>query len=134
MATYYNKQKTHNTTKFRNWTIYATDEENRSKYNIYYIDSEWNTVTAGSGEETANFTNLQTAFNDGSTWTIKSDDEDMTMRFTCIIVRLSDRKVIKCFGDVGFERLADNSKWTCTDITGQAWYEELRKLRLLGNI
>ena len=133
MAVYYNKQKTHNTTNFKNWTIYASSASNRDLYNIYYIDSEWNTAASGGGE-TASLTNLATAFGDGNAWTVSSTDEDSTGTFICIIVRLSDRKVVKCVGSTSGDRLAQNSNWTCTDITGDAWYEELRKLRLLGNI
>ncbi len=133
MATYYDKQKTHNTAKLRNWTIYASSAANRDLYNIYYIDSEWRTAASGSGE-TASLTKLATAFGDGVSWTVSSSDDDSNGTFTCIIVRLSDRKVVKCVAVADDDRIANNSIWTCTDITGDAWYEELRKLRLLGNI
>ena len=135
---YYNKKKEHNTTRFRNWTIYEYDSDhNREGYNIYYIDSEWETAGEGNpppGSEQATFTGLMNAFNDGSKWRISAEDANSTGTFTLIVVRLKDRVVKKCVGVASNEKLANNALWTVTDVTGEVWYEELRKLRLLGNI
>lgn len=132
MATYYPLEKEHNLTRFRNWTIYA-DAADRPNYKIYYIDSEWRTAGNGDGTSTT-FSKLQTAFNDGSGWSISAEEEDSNGTFQCIIVRLSDRKAIKCVGTVSGAELANNALWECTDVTDSVWYDDLRKLRLLGNI
>jgi hypothetical protein len=133
MAKYYPLEKVHNQTKLRNWTIYATIASNRSKYKIYYIDSEWR--TAGNDDNmTVNFSKLQTAFGDGIIWTLNAEQEDSNGTFQCIIVRVSDRKAIKCVGTASSQQLANQSLWECTDVTGSVWYDELGRLRLLGII
>ena len=133
MAKYYPLEKVHNQAKLRNWTIYATTASNRSKYKIYYIDSEWR--TAGNDDNmTVNFSKLQTAFGDGIVWTLNVEQEDSNGTFQCIIVRVSDRKAIKCVGTASSQQLANQSLWECTDVTGSVWYDELGRLRLLGII
>ena len=133
MAKYYPLEKVHNQAKLRNWTIYAAIASNRSKYKIYYIDSEWR--TAGNDDNmTVNFSKLQTAFGDGIIWTLNAEQEDSNGTFQCIIVRVSDRKSIKCVGTASSQQLANQSLWECTDVTGSVWYDELGRLRLLGII
>ena len=133
MAKYYPLEKVHNQAKLRNWTIYAAIASNRSKYKIYYIDSEWR--TAGNDDNmTVNFSKLQTAFGDGIIWTLNAEQEDSNGTFQCIIVRVSDRKAIKCVGTASSQQLANQSLWECTDVTGSVWYDELGRLRLLGII
>ena len=133
MAKFYPLEKVHNQVKLRNWTIYAAIASNRGKYKIYYIDSEWR--TAGNDDNmTVNFSKLQTAFGDGITWTLNSEQDDSTGTFQCIIVRVSDRKAIKCVGTASSQQLANESIWECTDVTGSVWYDELGRLRLLGII
>lgn len=135
---YYNKQKTHNFSRLRHWTIFenGADQPDKDDYNIYYIDSEWAVAGAGDPDvvDQAVFTGLQTAFNDGSKWKIAGEDANSTGTFTCIIVRKSDRVVKKCVGVASGEKLANNALWTVTDVTGEVWYDELRKLLLLGYI
>ena len=133
MAKYYPLEKAHNEEKLRNWTIYATTASNRSKYKIYYIDSEWNS-SPNDDNVTVNFSKLQTAFGDGITWTLNSEQDDSNGTFQCIIVRVSDRKAIKCVGTASSQQLANESIWECTDVTGSVWYDGLSRLRLLGII
>ena len=135
---YYNKQKTHNFSRLRNWTIFenGADQPDKDDYNIYYIDSEWGTAGAGDPDapDQVVFTKLKNAFNDGSKWKIVAEDANSTGTFTCIIVRKSDRVVKKCVGVASGQKLANNALWTVTDVTGEVWYDELRKLRHLGII
>jgi hypothetical protein len=135
---FYNKKKAHNTSRLRNWTIYEYDSDNdRKSYNIYYIDSEWATAGEGNppaGSEQVAFTGLENAFNDGSKWRISAENANSTGTFTCIIVRKSDRVVKKCVGVASDQKLANNAVWTVTDVTGQVWHDQLRRLRLLGHI
>ena len=132
---YYNKEKAHNAIRLRNWTVYQYSESERNKgnYKIYYFDSEWATAAEGT-VETATFTGLQTAFNDGSKWKIAAENANSTGTFTLIIVRLKDRVVKKCVGVASGAKLANNALWTVTDVTGEVWYDDLRKLRHLGII
>ena len=117
---FYNNEKTHNTTRFRNWTIYEYDSSNnRQDYKIYYIDSEWSTAGNGSPSEQVSFTGLQNAFNDGSQWRISAENANSTGTFTLIVVRLSDGVIKKCVGVASDEKLANNTLWTVTDVTGQ---------------
>ena len=133
---YYNKQKIPTYDRLRNWSVhqFPPSERNKENYKIYYIDSEW--TESGNGNSVVNtvFTGLQTAFNDGSQWKISAEDANSTGTFTFIVVRLKDRVVKKCVGVASGEKLTNNALWTVTDVTGKVWYEELRKLRLLGNI
>ena len=140
---YYDKQKTHNFSRRRHWTIYEKQPDGSSgnlpdkgDYHIYYIDSEWGTAGAGDPDvpEHELFTKLRDAFNDGSNWRIAAEDANSTGTYTLIIVRLKDRVVKKCVGVASNEKLANEALWTVTDVTGEVWYEELRRLRLLGNI
>jgi hypothetical protein len=133
---YYNKEKAHNTNRLRNWTVYQyiESERNKGNYKIYYIDSEWNTAGNGTPSEQVTFTGLQNAFNDGSQWRIAAENANSTGTFTLIIVRLKDRVVKKCVGVASGAKLANNALWTVTDVTGEVWYDELRRLRLLGYI
>jgi len=114
----------------------GADQPDKDDYNIYYIDSEW--AVAGAGDPDASdqvvFTGLQNAFNDGSKWKISAEDANSTGTFTLIVVRLKDRVVKKCVGVASGEKLANTALWTVTDVTGEVWYDDLRKLRHLGII
>ena len=135
---YYNKQKTHNFSRLRHWTIFenGADQPDKDDYNIYYIDSEWETAGAGDPDapDQEVFTGLKNAFNDGSKWKIVAEDANSTGTFTLIIVRKSDRVVKKCVGVASGQKLSNNALWTVTDVTGEVWYDDLRKLRHLGII
>lgn len=133
---YYNKQKEHKTTRLRNWTIYEYDSDNnREGYNIYYIDSEWALAGDGSpGSEQVRFTALETAFNDGSKWKISAEASNSTGTYACIIVRNKDRVAKRCVGIASGQKLANNTLWTVTDVTGGVWHDQLRRLKLLGYI
>jgi hypothetical protein len=121
---FYDNEKTHNTTRLRNWTIYEYDsDDNRQGYKIYYIDSEWNTAGNGTPSEQVTFTGLQNAFNDGSQWRISAENANSTGTFTCIIVRQSDGVIKKCVGVATGSKLANDTLWTVTDVTGQVWYD-----------
>ena len=133
---YYNKEKPHNTSRLRNWTVYQYIQSERDKgnYKIFYIDSEWATAGNGGTSEQVTFTGLQTAFNDGSQWRISAENANSTGTFTFIVVRLKDRVVKKCVGVASGAKLANNALWTVTDVTGTVWYDVLRKLRYLGYV
>ena len=132
---FYNKKKAHTTQRLRNWTIYEYSSPNQRKdYDIYYIDSEWN--AAGNGvKDIVEFTGLQNAFNDGSKWMIAGENANSTGTFTCIIVRKKGGRVVKkCVGVASGEKLANNTLWTVTDVTGEVHHGLMRRLRLLGHI
>ena len=83
---------------------------------------------------TVDFTKLKTAFGDEIQWTLNAEQDDSNGTFQCIIVRVSDRKAIKCVGTASSQQLANVALWECTDVTGSVWYDELSRLRLLGII
>ena len=134
MARHYPLEKEHNVIKFRNWTIVAANAADQPNYKIYYRDDEWNTAASSGSNASAAFTKLQTIFDDGVNFFITGKDGNSTGTFTCIVVRLSDRKAVKCQGVVSGAELCDNAKWTCTDVSDSVFYDELRKLLHLGYI
>ena len=134
MSKYYPLEKAHNYIKKKNWTILCVPAENQPNYKIFYKDSEWNEASDAEPPAAGTFTKLTNAFDDGTTWFINGQDGNSTGTFTCVVVRLSDRKAIKCVGVASNQKLCEDARWTVTDITGDVWHDELRRLRLLGNI
>jgi len=140
MSTYYPLEKKVNDTTFRGITFYTNSDND--KYRIYYIDSEWKELgNSGSSESVGSFQTIGDFFNDGISWTTKyrfvglgSQSEP---QFKFIVVRLSDRKtgLFTIRGTAGYPtQYVPNAEKTATDISGKAWFDELRRLRLLGYV
>ena len=142
MSTYYRLEKEVNDTTFRGVTFY-TNGDNNDKYKIYYNDSEWKDIGIPAGtESTGSFTDISNFFQDGITWNAKYNTKGLGSQsepqYKFIVVRLSDRKtgLFTIRGTSGFpvQHVVNAGDRTVTDVTEHVWYDELRKLSLLGYI
>ena len=147
MSTYYTEEKQVNDTLLKGMTFYLnTGGElpgSNDEYRIYYLDSEWKEL--GDSEDsinTATFTQLGDFFDDGRIWIMKFRGHSLGVQSTpqvkFIVVRLSDRKagLVSIRGTSGFpaQQLSNAGEKTVTDVSENVWYDELRKLSLLGYI
>ena len=125
----------HDDELFRDLAIYTQDAAHRTKFEIHYIDSEWN-ATGGSGSQTTNagteLNKIKTFFGDSINWSMKDKNENFTGTVKFLLMRTSDRKICKVTISCSGEPLHDGTI-TVLELN-QAFTTTHCRKRLLGYI
>ena len=140
MTTYYRKEKQVTNTILKGMGFYIQSGGSNDAYRIYYLDSEWKELGDEESTSYATFTEIGDFFDDGSVWQMEyrpvTIGVQATPQIKFIVVRLADRKagLVSIRGTAGSQTLATAGEKTVTDVSEHVWYDELRKLSLLGYI